>query len=101
MDFRDSRLGTSSAVCAWAAVPLFCHLPVWKYAAASLVVGLGTAFIIRGTPFWSTPLVAEAALWAIIIISALFVTLYLGTVILLHWGCAPLRQFASLVREAA
>jgi PST family polysaccharide transporter len=74
---------------------------VWRYGAASLVAGLGTAAIIRGTPFWGTPAGAEAALEAIIIISALFVTLYLGTVILLHSGCAPLRQLASLLREVA
>jgi PST family polysaccharide transporter len=74
---------------------------VWRYAAASLVAGLGTAAIIRRTPLWGTPPGADAALGAIIIISALFVTLYLATVILLHWGCAPLRQFASLLREAA
>jgi PST family polysaccharide transporter len=74
---------------------------VWRYAAASLGAGLGTAAIIQRTPFWGTPPGADAALGAIIIISALFVTLYLATVILLHWGCAPLRQFASLLREAA
>jgi PST family polysaccharide transporter len=74
---------------------------VWRYGAASLVAGLGTAAIIRGTQFWGTPPGANAALGAIFIISALFVTLYLGVVILLHWGCAPLRQFASIVREAA
>jgi PST family polysaccharide transporter len=72
---------------------------VWRYAAASLVAGLATAAIIRSTPFWGTPAGADAALEAIIIISALFVTLYLGVVILLHWGCAPLRQFANLLRE--
>ncbi|HTS59746.1 MAG TPA: lipopolysaccharide biosynthesis protein [Terriglobales bacterium] len=74
---------------------------VWRYAAASLVAGIGTAAIIRGTVFWSTPPDATAALQAIIIVSALFVTLYLGVVILLHWGCAPLRQVAGLVREIA
>jgi O-antigen/teichoic acid export membrane protein len=74
---------------------------VWRYAAGSLVAGLGTAAIIRGTPFWGPSPSACAALWAIIIITALFVTLYLGAVILLHWGCAPLRQFASLLREVA
>jgi polysaccharide transporter, PST family len=74
---------------------------VWRYAAGSLVAGLGTAAIIRGTPFWGSPPSASAALWAIIIISALVVTLYLCAVILLHWGCAPLRQFASLLREVA
>jgi len=73
---------------------------VWRNAAASLVAGLGTAAVIRGTPFWRTAQDANSALWAIVIISALFVTFYLGTVILLHWGCAPLRQFASLLRES-
>ena len=72
---------------------------VWRYAAASLVAGLGTAAIIRRTPFWGTPPDANVALWATIIISALFVTLYLGVVILLHWGCAPLRQLVGLLRE--
>jgi PST family polysaccharide transporter len=72
---------------------------VWRYAGASLVAGLATAAIIRGTPFSGTPPDADAALWAIITISSLFVTLYLGVVILLHRGCAPLRQFASLLRE--
>jgi O-antigen/teichoic acid export membrane protein len=74
---------------------------VWRYAAASLVAGLATVAFIRGTQFWGTPPGAYAALGALIIISALFVTLYLGAVILLHWGCAPLRQFASLLREVA
>jgi O-antigen/teichoic acid export membrane protein len=74
---------------------------VWKYAAASLIAGLGTAAIIRGTTFWGDPSSADAALWAIITISALFVTLYLGTVILLHRGCAPLRQLLSLLWEIA
>ena len=74
---------------------------IWRYAAAALVAGLATAATIRGTPFWETPSGASAALGAIIIISMLFVTLYLGTVILFHWGLAPLRQLASLLRELA
>jgi PST family polysaccharide transporter len=74
---------------------------VWRYAVASLVAYLGTAAIIRGTPIGSAPPGADAALGAIVIISALFVMLYVGLAILLHWGCAPLRQLASLVREVA
>jgi PST family polysaccharide transporter len=74
---------------------------VWKCAAASLLAGLATAAIIRSTPFWGTPSGSKAALGAIIIISALFLTLYLATVILLHWGCAPLRQLINLLRELA
>jgi hypothetical protein len=32
-------------------------------------------------------------------ISAVFLTLYLGFVIVCHRGCAPLRQLVSLLRE--
>jgi PST family polysaccharide transporter len=74
---------------------------VWKFAVASLVAGLGTAVIIRGMSFWGTPASSPVALAAITIISAVFVALYLGIVILLHWGFAPLRQVAGLVRELA
>jgi O-antigen/teichoic acid export membrane protein len=74
---------------------------VWRYAAASLVASLATAAFVRGTPFWGFPPGVRAALAAITINSALFVTLYLGTIILLHWGMSPLRQVASLLRELA
>ena len=72
---------------------------IWRYAAAALVAGLATAAIIRGALFWDSPSSTGAALGATVIISTLFVTLYLGTVILFYWGLAPLRQLASLLRE--
>jgi PST family polysaccharide transporter len=72
---------------------------VWRHAASALLAGLATAMIIRGTIFWHTPASTGAALWAIIIISTLFVALYLGATTVLHWGLAPLRQLASLLRE--
>jgi len=74
---------------------------IWRHAAAALLAGLASAMIIRGTAFWHTPSSTGAALWAIITISTLFVALYLGTTIVLHWGLAPLRQLASLLRELA
>jgi O-antigen/teichoic acid export membrane protein len=74
---------------------------IWRFAAAAVVAGLATAAIFRGTPFWETPSGTSAALRAIIVISSLFVTLYLGTIILLHRGLAPLRQLATLLRELA
>ncbi len=74
---------------------------IWRYAAAALVAGLATAAITRGTPFWANPSSTGAALGATVIISLLFGALYLGTVILFHWGLAPLRQLASLLRELA
>ena len=75
--------------------------PIWRYVAAALAAGLTTGAIMRGTPVWDTHSGAAAALRAAFIISMLFVTLYLGTVILFHWGLAPLRQLASLLRELA
>ena len=72
---------------------------VWRYAAASLLAGAATAAIFRGTLIWSSPAGVGAALETIIITSSTFITFYVGTVILLHWGCAPLRQLAGLLRE--
>ena len=70
---------------------------VWRYAVASLLAGLATAAIIRGTPISPSPAGPGAALETMIIISVLFLTLYLGTVIVLHrraWRlCACLRGF--------
>jgi O-antigen/teichoic acid export membrane protein len=74
---------------------------IWRYAAAAMVAGLTTAAIMRGTPLWDTHSGTAAALGATLIISTLFVTLYLGMVILFYWGLAPLRQLASLLRELA
>lgn len=74
---------------------------VWRYSAAALVAGLATAAIIRDTTFSGIPAGTSAALAAIIVISSVFIVLYLSVVILLHWGLAPLRQLASLLRELA
>jgi O-antigen/teichoic acid export membrane protein len=72
----------------------------WKYVVASLLAGgICTAFA-RG--FLSSPTASAAvALERMVVISGLFAGLYLGAVILLHWGCAPIRQLANLLREFA
>jgi PST family polysaccharide transporter len=74
---------------------------VWRYGAASLLAGLATVGIFRGTPIWAFPAGPGVALEATIIISAAFVALYLGAVVLLHWSFAPFRELASLLRELA
>jgi PST family polysaccharide transporter len=74
---------------------------VWRYVTASLLAGLGAATIARGTAVSASPAGTWAALPAIVIISVLFLTLYVGTVIVLHRGVAPLQQLASLLRELA
>lgn len=74
---------------------------IWRYAAAALVAGAATAAIIRGTPFWHTPSSSGAALEATIIVSILFLTLYLLIVILFYRGLAPLHQFANILCDLA
>jgi PST family polysaccharide transporter len=72
---------------------------VWKYAMASLMAGWVTAITVRRLAFSATPASAGAALEEMIVTSVLFLMLYLGAVILLHRGCAPLRQLGSLLLE--
>jgi PST family polysaccharide transporter len=86
---RPIRFGASSLIAG-----------VWKYAAASLLAGLVTG-VVRGLVFPSAPASAVAALVRLITISAVFLTLYVGFVIVCHRGCAPLRQLVSLSRELA
>jgi PST family polysaccharide transporter len=74
---------------------------VWRYVAASLLAGLVTAAIVRNFALASVPATTGAALERILSVSTVFVGLYLGVVILLHWSCAPLRQLASLFLELA
>jgi len=73
----------------------------WRFTVAALVGGIATAAIIHGGPLSGSPASTGAALQAISAISALFITLYLVAVVLLHGGIAPLRQFATLLRELA
>jgi len=74
---------------------------IWRFIAAALVAGGTTAAIIRGTPLSDVATGLSAALEAIVVISIIFVLLYLAAVILFYGGVAPLRQFASLTRELA
>jgi O-antigen/teichoic acid export membrane protein len=74
---------------------------VWRYGAASLLAGFATVAVFRSMPIWASPIGPGAALEAAVIISLAFVAFYLGAVVLLHWGFAPFRQLASLLRELA
>jgi PST family polysaccharide transporter len=74
---------------------------VWKYSVASLIAGFVTIAVIRGFSLPSVPATAGFTLSRITAISAVFLTLYLGAVILLHRGYAPLRQLVSILVELA
>jgi PST family polysaccharide transporter len=72
---------------------------IWKYVAASLLAGFVAAGVIRLFP--SLPVV-PSVIWIlarVVAISSLFTVLYLGAVVLLHQGLAPLRQATRLLRE--
>jgi PST family polysaccharide transporter len=71
---------------------------VWKHVVASAVAGL-TAFAIVSTLSWvpATPAVV-GSLARIVVTSIVFGALYLGAVVVLHRGFAPLMHAAGLVR---
>lgn len=70
---------------------------VWRYVIASLLAGCSTAGIIREFP--SLLAASDSAIAGIAKTCALFGTLYLGAVVLLHGGWAPLYRVAKLLRE--
>jgi PST family polysaccharide transporter len=72
---------------------------VWRYAAASLVASALTYLLVGAIP---SLVGAPGLLGAVLRVSAIFVvlsSLYLGAVVLLHGGFAPLQQIVGLVRE--
>jgi PST family polysaccharide transporter len=70
----------------------------WKYVAASLLAGCATVGVGRVIPsLLSAPRSVQAAAAGITAISLIFVALYLGAVVLLHRGLAPLQQVARLL----
>jgi O-antigen/teichoic acid export membrane protein len=72
---------------------------VWKYLVASLMAGCTCALILRAMPSMMAAPGWFGALARIVTMSIIFGILYIGAVILLHRGCAPLRQFAGHLRE--
>jgi polysaccharide transporter, PST family len=72
---------------------------VWRYILASLLAGCASWAILPRLAFLAGAPGPVAAVMHIATISALFATLYLAAVILLHRGCAPLNQVARLLQE--
>ena len=85
---RPIRLGIAPVIAA-----------VWKYLLASLLAGCACAAILQRFPFFVPPQNSVLIATRIAVISALFVSLYLGAVIMLHRGCGPLYQVAGLFRD--
>lgn len=72
---------------------------VWKYVLASALAGGATAAILARMPSLAAAPGWIGAVNRGVAVSVVFVALYLGGVILLYRGCAPLYQFSALVRD--
>jgi O-antigen/teichoic acid export membrane protein len=72
---------------------------VWKFVAASVGAACATAVIVGRLPSFVAGSDTIGAAERIAKDSLLFGALYLGAVIILHRGIAPLDQIASLLRE--
>jgi PST family polysaccharide transporter len=72
---------------------------VWKYVVACWLAAGATAVIIAVQPSLAAGVGPFAAIVRIAQVSLLFGAMYVGAVILLHRGFAPVHQVASLLRE--
>ena len=87
---RPIGLGVSSLIAA-----------VWRYAAASLLAGFACAAVMQRVLTLTVARSAAEAAELVVAKSLLCGTLYVGAVILLHRGFAPLSQVIGLLREMA
>jgi PST family polysaccharide transporter len=72
---------------------------IWKFFAASVVAGVGTALIKVGVPLFATAAGASGAFARMVSVSLVFLGLYFGAVIALHRGAKPLSDMVSLFRD--
>ncbi len=72
---------------------------VWRFVVASVLAGGVTAAGVRAISGSVVEPGAVAALMRIAMVSSLFGVLYVGAVILLHRGFAPISQLSALIRE--
>jgi PST family polysaccharide transporter len=72
---------------------------IWKFFAASVVAGVGTAVVITAVPLFARAFGAQSAFVRMVSVSLVFFALYFGGVIVLHWGLKPINETISLLRE--
>jgi hypothetical protein len=72
---------------------------IWKFFAASVGAGFGTALIIRAMPYFATTVGALGAFVRMGFVSLVFLALYLGAVVALHQGFAPINETIGLLRD--
>jgi hypothetical protein len=72
---------------------------IWKFFAASVGAGFGTALIVRVVPYFAPGVGVRGALVRMVSVSLVFFGLYLAGVIALHKGLRPLSETVGLIRE--
>lgn len=72
---------------------------IWRYLAASVGAGLATARIAAAFPALAALPGIPGAVVRLLLSSAILLVLYLGLVVLLHGGLAPLHQIVRLMRD--
>jgi O-antigen/teichoic acid export membrane protein len=72
---------------------------IWKFFAASVGAGVGTALIIRAMPYFATTFETTGAFVRMVSVSLVFFGLYIGGVIVLHQGLKPIGEMVSLLRD--
>lgn len=77
--------------------PLFAV--IWKFFAASVGAGCGTALIVRAMPGLAAAAGGTGAFVRMVLVSLIFFALYIGGVIALHRGPKPLTETIGLLRD--
>jgi hypothetical protein len=72
---------------------------IWKFFVASAGAGLATVPIIKAMPQLAALSGGSGAFERMVSVSLVFFGLYIGGVIVLHWGIKPLSETSSLLRD--
>jgi O-antigen/teichoic acid export membrane protein/glycosyltransferase involved in cell wall biosynthesis len=74
---------------------------IWRYVAASLITVPTTAFLLGRNLALTHMAGVPGALTRVALTSGMVMLLYLGAVVILHGGIAPIRSFAAILGEMA
>lgn len=72
---------------------------IWRFFLASVVAGCTTALIVRSMPHLAMTFGAPIALVRILAISAMYFSLYVGSVIVFHRSMKPINDAVGLLRD--
>lgn len=72
---------------------------IWKFFLASALAGCATHWMVRSMTHFTATFGGPIALVRIMAVSVLYFSLYLGLVVVLHWGLKPINDTIGLLRE--